>query len=112
MKEIFLTKGMVALVDDEDYERLSKFIWHSAKGGHTYYAVHSLTGGGSIQMHREILGLKKGDRKTGDHKDRNGLHNWRDNLRVVTKSLNRYNSKKRTDNNSGYNRRSTVINFL
>jgi hypothetical protein len=38
----------------------------------------------SILMHREILGLKRGDRRTGDHKNRNRLDNHRSNLRIIS----------------------------
>lgn len=31
MKFVILTQNQVALVDDEDYERVSKFKWHVAK---------------------------------------------------------------------------------
>jgi hypothetical protein len=53
-------------------------------------------------MHREILGLTKGDGKIGDHKDRNGLHNWKDNLRIVTPSISICNRKENKNNTSGY----------
>ena len=56
----------------------------------------------TISMHREVLGLKKGDGKIGDHKNRNGLDNRKQNLRIVPKSLNNYNSKKHRNNTSGY----------
>lgn len=40
MKEVQLTQGLVALVDDEDYERVSEYNWHAIKStnGRTVYA--------------------------------------------------------------------------
>lgn len=42
MKEIPLTQGYVALVDDEDYDRVSAFKWYAAKSswGSTAIRVH------------------------------------------------------------------------
>jgi hypothetical protein len=37
-----------------------------------------------------------------DHKDGNGLHNWRDNLREASKAQNAHNRRKSVSNKSGY----------
>jgi hypothetical protein len=51
-------------------------------------------------MHRLILGVK--DRKIRvDHKDRNGLNNQRNNLRIANVVQNAGNSRKR-DNKTGF----------
>lgn len=87
-KQIQLTKGKFALVDDEDYERLSQWKWQYSTGG---YAVRSVGSRSKheIRMHREIM---TGDRI--DHINRNKLDNRRSNLRVASKSQNKANSKK------------------
>jgi len=36
MKEIVLTKGQVALVDDVDYERVAKHKWHAVRKSRTW----------------------------------------------------------------------------
>ena len=90
MKEIPLTRGKVAIVDDEDYEELSIVKWHY---NHWGYAMRNVTPGGKkrtkIQMHIAILGKIEGFEI--DHKDGNGLNNRRENLRHVTHTQNTQN---------------------
>jgi hypothetical protein len=106
MKEILLTQGKVALVDDEDYERLSKHTWQANKQQDgLYYAQRSVYHKGKrihIKMHREILGFFYRDGKITDHKNRNGLDNQRNNLRPTTRAINRINSRMQKDNRSGF----------
>ena len=98
MKTINITKGKKVLIDDEDYERLIKFKWHTVKGQNTDYAYTDnrilIDGikreGEQIAMHRFILGLTKKD-KLIDHIDRNGLNNQKNNLRLVTNQENCFN---------------------
>jgi len=84
-----------ALVDDADYEWLNQHKWYADKGYDTWYAVRvvSLPNGlrRKTYMHRDILGLKYGDKRQGDHRNHNGLHNWRDNLRICNCSQNHQN---------------------
>jgi len=106
MKNIQLTQGKFAIVDDADYEWLSKFKWCAVKDRYTFYAVRSirLPNGKQqkIRMHREILGLKCGDKRQGDHRNHNGLHNWRDNLRICTNTENQYNQRPQKDRSSQF----------
>ena len=95
MKEIQLTQGMVALVDDEDYERLSQYKWSAVKQGGTYYAIRSSKDRVTIRMHREVLGLT--DRKIFcDHINHNGVDNQKHNLRTCTATQNQHNQISRT----------------
>lgn len=90
-KEIPLTQGKVAIVDDEDYERLVVFKWQAAKDRHTkelYYAHRTKP---YISMHRLVLNAEKG--QMIDHKDRNGLNNQKSNLRFCTMAQNQQNKK-------------------
>ena len=50
-------------------------------------------------LHRFIIGAKKGE--IVDHKDRNKLNNSRDNLRIVSYSLNSYNKEIKNKNGRG-----------
>lgn len=107
MREIPLTQGMVALVDDEDYERLSAYRWfgESSKNGRTGYAVTKIgygrKGTTSIRMHQLILGPGEPGLEI-DHKNCNGLDNQRANLRWATKAQQRANQPVRVDSQSGF----------
>lgn len=93
-------------VDDEDYEHLSKFRWRSVRDHNTFYAYRSYKDNQgkkySISTHRMILGLSPGDKLYGEHKDRNGLNNTRENLRIATNSQNQANMRLKKNNTSGY----------
>lgn len=104
-RKIPLTLGKEAIVDEADYAWLSQWKWYAHKKDNTFYVHRKMCVNGkeiSVQMHREILGLKYGDGKLTDHKNRNGLDNRKKNLRVANYQLNAYNCKMRTDNTSGY----------
>ena len=96
VKKIPLTQGKFAIVDDADYEWLNQHKWFAYKHRNTFYAARGvclLNKKTTFQMHREILGLKPGDPRQGDHRNHNGLDNRRDSLRICTGSQNQYNQK-------------------
>jgi hypothetical protein len=95
MKEINLTQGYVALVDDEDYDYLMQWKWFACKTGKTFYADRTTSGAkgqkrNHIKMHRVIMDTPE-DMQV-DHIDHNGLNNQRSNLRNCTKHENSVNS--------------------
>jgi hypothetical protein len=86
MKEIKLTQGKVAMVDDEDFERINAHKWCAVDFAGKFYAGRS-ENGKSAYMHREVLGTVP----TGievDHIDGDGLNCQRNNLRFVTRRQN------------------------
>jgi len=89
VKAIVLSNGMMAIVDDGQFERLNVHQWYPLKGHQTYYAARA---GGTILMHRELLVAGSSE---VDHISGNGLDNRQENLRVVTKSQQRCNQGKR-----------------
>lgn len=103
MKRIPLTQNQFAIVDDRDFEKLSKFRWNACRDGNTFYA-RRLKGKypkrTNVHMHREIMRCPKG--KGIDHINGNGLDNRRENLRVSTSLGNARNHKVRKDNPSGF----------
>lgn len=82
MKEIKLTKNMIALVDDEDFERTNKLKWCATINGKKIYAINNFAK--RKYMHHFIYGEKI----LLDHIDGNGLNNCKSNLRPATKSQN------------------------
>lgn len=93
-KLIPLTQGKFAIVDDENYEWLSQFKWCAVKTRSMYYAARTILVGNKKQnlyMHRQILHLKKGDKRQADHKNHNGLNNLLSNLRICSHAQNQYN---------------------
>lgn len=99
-----LTRGQVALVDEQDWLLLSSHKWHALKIGNVFYAARSVRDENGkrcfLYMHREILGA--GKEAFVDHIDGNGLNNRRTNLRLATKQQNSFNQRPRSSSKSGY----------
>ncbi len=108
MKQIPLTQGQIALVDDEDFVRLNKYKWFAQKVPYGYYAARNQSFPGlcgdyrkrrylsspmiiRVQMSRQILGLATDDPREPDHKNHNTLNNCKKNLRIATKQQNHWN---------------------
>ena len=110
MKEIQLTQGKVAIVDDEDFEFLNQYKWCVSKHSNTYYVVRRITvqsqnkrknikhKGKVILIHRLIIARKlKRKLKLNeeiDHINGNGLDNRECNLRIATSQQQNMNQKK------------------
>lgn len=98
MKKIALTgnrgKGLFVLIDDKDYEWISKLRWYLNENGYprTTRRINRK------YMHQLILP----NAKTIDHIDGDKLNNQRDNLRICTQTQNCYNQKLHKNNTSGY----------
>jgi hypothetical protein len=108
MTEIKLNKSEVAFVDDDMANEINKNKWAILKGGKDksyVYAVRRKRVGGKrehILMHRQIMGLKKGDNFDIDHINHNGLDNRKCNLRVCSRSQNQHNRKSSINSSSIY----------
>jgi hypothetical protein len=106
VKQIELTKGQVALVDDDDFDEINKYEWHATYQAKTksFYAARTAPRGEvprRIYMHRQIMNAKPGEEV--DHKSHATLDNRRDNLRIATSAQNKANRKGLpSHNSSGY----------
>ena len=96
MKEIPLTRGKVALIDDEDFESVSRFKWHVTHG-YARTVVHlGMVNGKRIQayMYLHILILRPPKGMEVDHRYHDTLDCRRVNMRVCTRSQNQQNKVK------------------
>ncbi|MDA8220868.1 MAG: HNH endonuclease [Desulfitobacterium hafniense] len=94
MKEISLTQGQVAIVDDDRYDELSKLTWQASWSPSTksFYACSGVYRKGPINMARMILNAPKG--VFVDHINGDTLDNRVDNLRLATNRQNQQNQHK------------------
>lgn len=103
--EIALTRGKVAIVDNDDFAFLNKFKWHAVRSGNTWYAsmkIRTAEGKrGNISMHRFMFALFCPNVEV-DHIDLNGLNNIRNNLRVCGHAENIRNRGISIRNRSGF----------
>ncbi len=104
MKEIPLTQGKVAIVDDEDYDFLMQWKWSLTSTGYARRNKWSKTKQECILMHREIANTPKG--MATDHINGNILDNRKVNLRICTDSQNHMNQKKVLLRKNGKNKSS------
>lgn len=105
VREIPLTKGYVALVDDEDFERVNAFKWFASEqfrsdGSVRVYGQRSQYRGKSVMLHRFILNAPVG--MEVDHEDGDGLNCQRVNLRLATKAQNAMNRRRPSNNTTGF----------
>jgi len=94
-----LTRGKFAIVDAEDYPRLSQHTWFVEGTDRNCYAVRK-AGGKTLKMHREIMHAP--DHLVVDHIDHDGLHNRKRNLRVCTFAENCRNTRRTAPSTSKY----------
>lgn len=95
MKEIPLTRGAVAIVDDDDFEYLSRTSWYLDVGGYAVNKTNKI-----VFMHRLVAKTPEG--MFTDHINGNKLDNRKENLRHCTKTENMRNRGKQNNNTSGY----------
>lgn len=102
MKEIKLNKGFIALVDDDDFDELSKFTWFVEAQG---YAVTKVWKGvcawEKLKMHRFVMKRCKGDGIQVDHINGLKLDNRKSNLRNCTNTENCRNRSATKKNSTG-----------
>jgi len=100
-REIQLTQGLVALVDDEDYDTARVHKWYAHRDHRTFYAVRKVrrTNGtqAALRLHTFLTGWPM-----ADHINGNGLDNQRSNLRPATNAENMRNRTRYTSNTSGF----------
>lgn len=98
MQQIKLTGGLLATVDDKDYDDLNKYKWHY----NGFYAVRGEYLGKvaphkykhtTVKMHRQIMEAPAG--LEVDHINGDRLDNRRSNLRLATRKQNSRNTKPR-----------------
>lgn len=97
-EKVELTQGKFALVDTEDFKKLSKYNWSVTKGGSgiCYATRWDKTRQANLTMHRAILGVN--GKEIVDHINGDGLDNRKVNLRLVDKRTNSANTRKNRNN--------------
>jgi hypothetical protein len=105
MANVILSNGAVAIVDDSDFDKLSKHKWFPLKidrsGTCAIANIRDEQGvRRCVRMNRLIMGAKHGE--IIDHKNRDTLDNRRCNLRVSTVGQNRSNSKLPENSSTGF----------
>lgn len=103
MKKIKLRPKGFALVDDDDYERLTKYAWYINNRG--YVSAGEYKNGKRVQilsMHRMVNNTPKG--LYTDHINHDKFDNRKSNLRTVTSHENQLNRAEPhpRNNKSGY----------
>ncbi len=101
LKKIKLTQGKFAKVDDDDFERVNQWKWSYHDGYADRNSQYDVFGKRkTIKMHRVIMNTPDG--METDHRDRDGLNNQKNNLRICTEIQNRRSRGRDIDNTSGY----------
>lgn len=102
VREVPLTRGLVALVDEADHDAVVAMgKWYANPSRHTFYARRQVwvagVGQRGLNLHRFLTGWPLVDHINGD-----GLDNRRGNLRPASVATNNRNTRLRSDNTSGF----------
>ena len=109
MKEIKLTQNQIALVDDEDFDRINQYKWcaYYSPNTRSFYSMRGYNNR-NFYMHRFIINAQNGENV--DHKNHNTLDNRKENLRLCNNTTNQQN-KRKTFNNKTIKYEKTTYNF-
>lgn len=101
MAELVLSKGKIAVIDDDDFKRASHHSWHYrlCHGGKEYASAR--IDGKLVQLHRFLLN-ETDTSKDIDHINGGTLDNRKCNLRSCTRTENICNAAIYASNTSGY----------
>jgi hypothetical protein len=92
-----LTKNKVAIIDEDDYEKVCPFKWCALHKCRERFEAFSYRIG---KMHRFIMNCPKG--LEIDHKNGNSLDNRKSNLRICTHAQNMANRTMHINNSTGF----------
>lgn len=99
MALIYLTKGIITLVDDRLYDELSKHKWYAADLIGGFRPARRLRDSEDPErrlmfIYYQVLGIYPWDipGRIVDHRDRDTLNNTRENLRITTQTENMRNT--------------------
>ena len=105
MELIIKSKGenYIVLIDEEDYDKVSKYKWFIEHKPYTKYCVTHICIDGKhagLKLHRFLMNLVNGDKRIINHIDGNGLNNQKSNLEICDKNYNNQsiNTKKNFGN--------------
>jgi HNH endonuclease/AP2 domain len=94
-----------ALIDDEDFEQINKYVWSIIKGHNCFYLGTKIQFEGKKRftlLHRYVMGLAFKEKLLIDHINHNGLDNRKENLRISTCSQNNKNRRSVENSTSKY----------
>jgi len=95
-----IAKGKTALIDKEDYDKVSKYRWNYNNGAVCTNVIKD-NRRTTIKLHRFILNLPA-RKPIVDHVNGNPLDNRKSNLRLCTHAENLRNRSMNSNNKSGY----------
>lgn len=105
MKLLPLTQNRFAIIDDEDFDRVSQYKWQFDNYGYATRVKH-ISGSKKnrilqhFSLHRTIMNCPKG--KQVEHINGNSLDNRKENLRFSTQHQNSMNKGISKNNTSGF----------
>jgi len=88
-----------SLIDKEDFPKLKDYSWHYVASGYIGHTIPVDTTRRELYLHNLVMGRLgfpgKGSTESIDHKNRNGLDNRKENLRLITQTEQNLNQKRK-----------------